>query len=105
MRNNERLNSALGLARRAGRCLTGDFAVERAIKKKGVFLVVLDAGASESTRERYRNLCAGRNIPYVENADIGHAIGKSGIKIIGITDVNFAKMIASLLDGTGKSEE
>lgn len=105
MRNNERINGALGLARRAGRCLTGDFAVERAIKNRKVFLVVLDDAVSENTRTRYQALCARKKIQYVENMSVGHAIGKSGIKIVGITDLNFAEMIIRLVNDAEDSEE
>ena len=84
---------ALGLARRAGQCLAGDFAVERAVKAKKVFMVIVDAGASDATRKRYRTICDTHAVEYRELAGVGAAIGKPGGKIAGIVDAGFAGML------------
>ncbi len=88
-----KLHGALGLSRRAGKCLTGDFAVEKALKSGKTKLVVLDSLASQATRERYLGLCARNGATLIEAPDVGHAIGKPAGKIIAITDDRFVHMI------------
>ncbi|HWR23686.1 MAG TPA: hypothetical protein VN366_09480 [Feifaniaceae bacterium] len=88
-----KLYGALGLSRRAGKCLTGDFAVEKALKSGKTKLVVLDSGASEATRERYRDMCGRSGAALIELPGAGHAVGKPAGKIIAITDDRFVHMI------------
>lgn len=92
-----RVYGALGLARRAGKCLAGDFAVERALKAGKVKLVVLDATVSEATRARYAGMCERMQAGCIELADMGRAIGKHGNKIAAIVDDNFAGMIMAAM--------
>ena len=49
----EKLRGAIGLSMKAGKCQSGDFQVERTLKRGGIVLVLLDAACSEATRERY----------------------------------------------------
>lgn len=93
-----RVYGALGLARRAGRCLAGDYAVERALKAGKVKLVVLDDTVSAATRERYAGMCGRMQVPCIELADMGRAIGKHGNKIAAVMDESFAGMIAAAMD-------
>ena len=85
---------ALGLARRAGKCITGDFACERAVKAGEALLVILDDKASDATKGRYRALCEKRGIELLELFEAGAAVGKPGGKIAVILDKGFADMIA-----------
>ena len=54
---NDRLRTALGFAAKAGKCISGDFGAERAVKDKKALIIALDSGVSAATRERYE---AGR---------------------------------------------
>ena len=88
-----RIHDALGLCQKAGRCQSGDYAAENAVKAGKAFLVVLDGCASENTRDKYAALCGRREIPLVFADGVGHAIGREGRIVIAVTDRNFAKMI------------
>ena len=50
---NDRLRTALGFAAKAGKCISGDFGAERAVKDKKALAIALDNGLSAATRERY----------------------------------------------------
>ena len=91
-----KLRGALGLSRRAGKCLTGDFAVEKAVKAGKVRLVALDSLASDATRERYVSLCERKGIPCILIAGMGQAVGKPDGRIAAVTDEGFAHMILSV---------
>lgn len=104
MDKQSKLQGALGLSRRAGKCVAGDFAVERAIKAGKVGLVVLDSDASEATRKRYQTYCGSRGIKLLEISGMGRMIGKPDGKIAGITDQRFIHMICSAASGNDEKD-
>ncbi|HOG01736.1 MAG TPA: ribosomal L7Ae/L30e/S12e/Gadd45 family protein [Clostridia bacterium] len=95
MADGKKLRGALGLAMKAGKCAAGDFACEKLIKGSGARLALLDANASDNTKQRYRGMCARAGIPLLEVEDLGGAIGKPGRMIAAVTDEGFAKLILS----------
>ena len=92
----DKVRGALGLSMRAGKCLSGDFAVEEAVKKGKVLLLVLDEEVSEATRERYGN----KGVPVLFVKDPGEAIGKPERKILGITEEGFVTLIRKAANET-----
>ncbi|MDL2234914.1 hypothetical protein LJC07_02020 [Christensenellaceae bacterium OttesenSCG-928-L17] len=89
----QKVLGAVGLARRAGKCITGDFAVERAVKGGKALLVIVDASASDATKKRYQTICNTHAVLYREFPGAGAAAGKPGGKIIAIVDEGFVGMI------------
>ena len=92
-----KLFNSLGLCRRAGKCQSGEFAAERAVKAGKAKLVLLEANASENTRERFSSLCAKRKIPLETVPEVGRAIGKEGHVVMAVTDMQFVNMILGVL--------
>ncbi len=88
-----KLFNCLGLCRRAGKCQSGEFAAERAVKAGKAKLVLLEASASENTQARFSSLCAGRNTPLLLVPEVGRAIGREGHVVMAVTDTGFANMI------------
>lgn len=95
---NDRLRGAVGLAMKAGKCRSGDFIVEKMLKRGQIVLVLIDETVSAATRERYTQVCKAREIPLLFVADPGEAIGKPAHRILGITDSGFQKMIMNAYD-------
>ncbi|MDO4493253.1 MAG: ribosomal L7Ae/L30e/S12e/Gadd45 family protein [Clostridia bacterium] len=93
MTAHDRLMNAIGLCMKAGKCRSGDFIVERMLKRGELKLVIIDACVSGATGERYRFACEAKGVPLIAIADIGEAIGKSAHKIAGVTDAGFSNMI------------
>ena len=89
----DRFYGALGLAQKAGKCVSGEFTVAKAMPSGKVLLLLVDAAASRSTKDRFRIDCEHHGIAYLEAEEIGSAIGKPTRKIIGITDQGFSNMI------------
>ena len=88
-----KLFNSLGLCQRAGRCKSGEFAAERAVKAGNAKLVLLEQTASENTKARFSSLCAGRKIPLKLVPEVGRAIGRKGHVVMAVTDMQFANMI------------
>ena len=70
----------LGIAMRAGQLSLGESGVLKAISSGAALTVLLDAGASENTKKRFRDSCAFYKVPLFEAEQdrLGHAIGKPG---------------------------
>lgn len=87
---------ALGLAQRAGKLASGDFAVKSALKGGKAKLMVLAADAAPNSKKEMYYLAEQANIPVVEaltREELGHAIGKQQRTAVVILDNNFAKML------------
>lgn len=78
---------------RAGKCRAGDFTAEKLIKAGKARLALLDRGASENTKERYRELCERAGVPCLVIENMGQPIGKEGRMVAVVTDARFADMI------------
>jgi ribosomal protein L7Ae-like RNA K-turn-binding protein len=91
---------------KAGRLQSGDFAVERLVRANKALLALVDAGASENTKGKYRALCAAHKTELMEVHELGLWIGKPSRMLAAVTDRNFANMIkrASAENETAQSE-
>lgn len=100
-----RLNDAIGLCMKAGRCRSGDFTVEKLARAGEARLVLLDAQISAATRERYERLCSREQIPLLTIQALGAAIGKPERMVAAVTDQGFANMIQrAAADATTQDE-
>ena len=92
-----KLFNCLGLCRRAGKCQSGAFAVERALKAGKAKLVLLEENASENTKDRFSALCEGRKVPFRLVPEVGRAIGREAHGVMAVTDIGFVNMILDAL--------
>ena len=99
--NKEKVLNLLGLAHRAGKVVSGDFVVEKAIKAKTVTLLLLASDAAKNNEDKFINLADKLSIPVKRVAtkeELGSAIGKEMRVVIGITDDGFGKPIIQLIN-------
>lgn len=89
----DRLTNAIGLAMKAGRLKTGDYAAEQTLRAGRAKLILLDETAAENTREKYRTLCESRGVETLRVRELGRWIGKPGRMIAAVTDESFTNMI------------
>ena len=96
--NTSAVYSAVGMANKAGKLVTGTDACVRAIRARSVILVVLSEEASENTRKKVMNSCSSKNITCIEYGSsemLGKMTGKSHRIVIGVKDKNLSKLILS----------
>ena len=89
-------SGAVGLAIRAGKCVQGADATERAVRAGKAKLVLLDPAASENMQKDTENLCAYYHCPLVRLPEKGwleQVTGAANRKVLAFTDAGFAKMI------------
>ncbi len=88
--------SLLGLCQKAGKLVSGEFAVENAIKSGSACVVLVSKDASDNTKKKFRDKCEFYGVPIYSFGDkeaLGHAIGKEVRTSIAITDNGFAKTL------------
>jgi len=98
--NNNKALSALGMAMRAGKLITGDEIVLKAIRNGKAKLVIIAEDASDNTKKKFHDKCNYYEVKLFEAYDresLGRAIGKADRVILAITDMQFAKMIVGHL--------
>lgn len=94
--NKTKLINLLGLAQRAGRLQSGDFIVEKALKKGTVELLLMATDCAANNEKKYKQLTDVYKVPLYKvltKEQLGSAIGKEIRVVIAVTDAGFAKAI------------
>ncbi|GAB7388258.1 YlxQ family RNA-binding protein [Bacillaceae bacterium] len=83
----------LGLAMRAGKLVTGEEQVVKAVRAKRAKLVLLAEDAAANTRKKIEDKCKFYEVPLLRagnRAELGRAIGKRERVVIAVLDEGFA---------------
>ena len=86
----------IGMAMKAGKVTSGEFATEKAVKTGKAALVIVSEAASENTKKKFRNMCAYYQVPiyfFGEKEELGHAIGKEFRASLAVLDDGLTKAI------------
>lgn len=86
----------IGLSAKAGKVSSGEFAVEKAVKSKAAFLVIVAKDASDNTRKKFSDMCKYYETPIIffgTKEELGKVLGKEYRASLAISDENFAKGI------------
>lgn len=92
----DKILSMIGLAKKAGRLVSGEFMTEGAIKDGSAQLVIIASDVSENTRKKFTNSCSYYHVPIREYSDketLGHGIGKEFRASLAVTDKGLAQAI------------
>lgn len=88
--------SMLGIAAKAGRLVSGETAVEQAVRREKAALVIISEDASENTAGKFRNLCSSHQIPFIvfaPKAELGRAVGKGERSSVAVLDAALAEAV------------
>ncbi|MCM3699099.1 ribosomal L7Ae/L30e/S12e/Gadd45 family protein [Paenibacillus macerans] len=99
--------SGLGLAMRAGKLVTGDEVVLKAIRSAEAKLVILAGDASANTQKKYRDKCGTYKVPLLVGFDrdmLGSSVGKPERVVLALTDQGFADMVRKAIAKTSEVE-
>ena len=90
---------SLGLAMKAGRVQSGEENCLKLIRSGAACLVLIDAGASASSRKALSDACAYYKVPcrLIPENDLGQAIGRPGRMAAVITDQSLAARLSALI--------
>lgn len=101
MNPNGKIEQFLGLAQRAGKLITGEELVVKAVRSKQVHLVILSGDASDNTKKKLTDKCRSYDIPlrlFADRYRLGHYIGKEQRVVIGVKDHGFARELLKHMD-------
>jgi ribosomal protein L7Ae-like RNA K-turn-binding protein len=90
----------IGLALRAGRLEVGTHAVKDAARRGELHAAVLARDATENARSRVLPLLRSSEVPVVtceSAAELGRAVGRSRLVVVGLRDAGFAGRIVGAL--------
>ena len=96
----DKVLSMISLATKAGKTVSGEFSVEKAVKEKKAVLVVVSEEASENTKKVFKNMCEYYKVPlyfYGTKEALGHFIGKEYRASLALTDNGLAKAVEKQL--------
>lgn len=96
--NDKGYYSAAGLARKAGKLISGTYACTDAAKRNRVKLIIVTEDTADNTFKKLSSVCENNKIKivkYGESKILGKALCRNTIKIIGIIDSELAKLILS----------
>ncbi|MGZ7444450.1 L7Ae/L30e/S12e/Gadd45 family ribosomal protein [Paenibacillus sp. TH7-28] len=99
--------SGLGLAMRAGKLVTGDEVVLKAIRSAEAKLVIVAGDASANTQKKYRDKCGTYKVPLLVGFDrdmLGSSVGKPERVVLALTDQGFADMVRKAIAKTSEVE-
>mgnify|MGYP002512957260 CR=1 FL=1 len=100
MKQNKILSLA-GLAMKAGKVASGEFATEKAVKSGLARLVLVAEDASDNTKKMFANMCDYYNVPlyyYSDKETLGAAIGRRYRASLALTDEGFAKTVTKEIE-------
>jgi ribosomal protein L7Ae-like RNA K-turn-binding protein len=99
----EEIRGLLGLARRAGSLVVGSRETRAGLHRGQVRLMLLAADGSPRDRERLQRLAEEAGTPVRvagTREELGRAIGRDPVAVVGVTDRNLAAGMLDRLDGT-----
>lgn len=102
MKASEKELNMLGLCQRAGKLVSGDELVEKALKQGKVHVLICASDVSVKTLNRYQKYSQAYQVPlntHFNKIQLSHAIGKSR-SLCGIQDRGMAKKFLSYTTGS-----
>ena len=96
MININKIYGMLGLAKRAGKIISGESGCKDSIRFGSSYLIIIADDTGENTKKSITDSCKFYDVPYYKIGtmyDNGHAIGNSFNAVISVTDEGFAKAI------------
>lgn len=96
----DKVLSMLGLATRAGRTVSGEFSVEKALQTGRAYLVIVADDASDNTKKKFVNKCDFYHVPvafYSNKVQLGKSMGKEQRSTMAFLDEGFANAVLQKL--------
>ncbi|MGI6787024.1 MAG: L7Ae/L30e/S12e/Gadd45 family ribosomal protein [Acholeplasmataceae bacterium] len=89
------MKGVLGLIARARKLITGTELVIKGLQKQEVYLVLVSSDASNNTKKKITDKARYYETEILEIDDylLNQSIGKTNIKVVGITDIGFKELL------------
>lgn len=90
------MDRTIGLAHRARKITIGTEMTIDSLRKKNVYVIILANDASSLTQKKVRDKAKTYETPIIDDLnslEISNALGRTDIKVIGITDKGFSQLL------------
>lgn len=94
---NDKVYRYLGLAKRSGNLVSGYNTCLHAMSKRKIKLIIISEDAAENTKNKFIQQAISNNIEYMVwglKDKLSHSVGMDNRSVFGITDDNFANVLA-----------
>lgn len=101
MIQHDKILNLLGLACRAGKTVSGDYAVTKYLKKKTVPMLFIATDGGTDTTDKFRRLATKKGMCIVNlytKEKLGNAVGKGQCVVVLLTDGGFARAIDKVMN-------
>lgn len=101
MINEQKIASLLGLAQKAGKIVSGELAVQKAVKSGQAKFLIMATDCSAATKKNYRDMTTYYNVEMFElfsKEELGTCIGKVYRASVAVVDVGFSTAVKRILD-------
>lgn len=91
----------LGIARKAGKAITGESMCENTIRSGKAHFVMIAGDASGNTKKKFSDMCKTRDVKaaiFGQKNDLGHAVGKGDTAVICIIDVGISVKLQQMIN-------
>lgn len=98
----------LGLAKRAGKLLSGESACKEAVRFGKSWLIILAEDASDNTVKNITDSCKYYNVSYLKlgtKESLGHSVGNAYNAVLSINDEGFAGAILKYINANNNESE
>ena len=95
----------LGIAAKAGKLASGEFAAGQALKARKAWLTIVAEDASANTKKKFRDRCEHGGCPLLvigSKQALAHAIGKGDRSCIAVLDQGLSESILRAIRESGK---
>ena len=97
--SNSKIYGLLGLAKRAGKAVSGAYNAEKAIRDGKLCLLILAEDASENSRKKFNDKCRYYEVPLFtlgSKEELGQAVGEEERVCVGICDQGLAQAVITI---------
>ncbi|MCF0143185.1 MAG: ribosomal L7Ae/L30e/S12e/Gadd45 family protein [Parasporobacterium sp.] len=100
---NDKVLSFLSICRKAGKCVSGEFSCEKALKEGKAVMLIVAEDASANTKKHFTDMCTYRNVPIYFHGTkeaLGACLGQNIRAQAAVLDEGFAARLTELLKNT-----
>lgn len=91
--NNHKVLSFIGICMKAGKLVSGEFSVDKAVKGGQAYLVIAAGDMSDGSRKHFTDMCRYYDVPlrfYSSKEELGRTLGKEYRVSLAVLDENMA---------------
>lgn len=101
----KKIFNLLGLAQRAGKIISGELPVEKAIRSRKIKLIIIAEDASPGTKKKFCDMARFYHIKIcylLTKQSLGYCIGKDYRAILALNDAGFINQLINLTNQNDK---